>query len=157
VHWVAGVLLVVDFLLMWILDKTVTLKGLDYAATATWLGAMALIALPQLALLRKGRVPAGESFVRTEALVDTGIYAVVRHPLYLGWMLMYLVVFLFNPGWILAGMGILGAVCVYLFTQEEEQLLIDKFGEAYRRYMQRVPRYNLPAGVIRLLRNRRRS
>ena len=156
-HYIAGVLLLAQFALMWILDKTFALKGLDYVAMATWLVAMALIFLPMLTLRRKGRVPPDQSFVNTEALVETGIYAVVRHPLYLGWMLMYLVVFLFNPNWVLAGIGLLGAALVYGFTVQEEQLLIAKYGELYERYMQRVPRVNLLAGIIRLLADRRRS
>jgi protein-S-isoprenylcysteine O-methyltransferase Ste14 len=154
---IAGALLLAQFALMWILDKTVALKGLDYVALATWLAAMVLISLPMLTLPRKGQVPPGESFVSTEALVETGIYAFVRHPLYLGWMLMYLVVLLFNPNWILAGIGLLGAACVYGFTRQEERLLIAKFGESYRHYMQRVPRFNLLAGIIRRLGDRGRS
>lgn len=149
-HYVAGALLLAQFTLMWILDKPVVPKGLDYVAMATWLVAMVLIFLPMLALHRKGHVPPGESFVSTEALVDTGIYALVRHPLYLGWMLMFLVVFLFNPNWVLASIGVLGVACVYGFTKQEEQLLVAKFGESYRGYMQRVPTFNLPAGIIRL-------
>jgi len=156
VHAMAGALLLIEFVLMWILERTVTVQALDYLAMATWLVAMALITWPILALRRDGQVPPGESFVSTEALVDTGIYAVVRHPLYLGWMLMYLVVLLFNPNWILAGVGILGAACVYGLTRQEEQLLLEKFGESYRHYMQRVPRFNLPAGIIRLLGDRGR-
>jgi protein-S-isoprenylcysteine O-methyltransferase Ste14 len=156
-HYIAGALLLAQFALMWILDKTAALKGLDYVATAAWLVAMVLISLPMLTLRRKGRVPPGESFVSTEALVDTGVYALVRHPLYLGWMLMYLVVWLFNPNWILAGVGLLGAACVYGFTRQEEQLLIAKFGESYRHYMHRVPRFNLPAGIIRQLAERGRG
>jgi protein-S-isoprenylcysteine O-methyltransferase Ste14 len=70
-------------------------------------------------------------------------------------MLMYLAVFLFDPNWVLALVGILGVACVYWFTRQEEQLLVEKFGESYRRYMQAVPRFNLPAGAIRLLLKRR--
>ena len=105
----------------------------------------------------KGQVPRGEAFVDTEELVDTGIYALVRHPLYLGWILMYLVILLFNPNWILAIIGILGIACVYLFTRQEDQLLVAKFGEPYRRYMQTVPRLNLLAGIFRRLRDRGRT
>lgn len=100
-------------------------------------------------------MPSGKGYVDTEALVDTGIYAVVRHPQYLGWMLMYPVVLLFNPNWVLAMLGSLGAACVYCFTRQEEQLLIEKFGESYRRYRQAVPRFNLVAGAIQLLLKRR--
>jgi protein-S-isoprenylcysteine O-methyltransferase Ste14 len=150
-HYIAGALLLAQFALMWILEKTVALTGLDYVAMAIWLVAMVLISLPMVTLRRKGLVPTGESFVRTKGLVDSGLYATVRHPLYLGWMLMYLVVVLFNPNWILAGVGILGVVCVYWFTWQEEQRLIAKFDESYRHYMQRVPRFNFPAGLVRRL------
>ncbi|MGC9333058.1 MAG: methyltransferase family protein [Anaerolineae bacterium] len=153
----AGALLLAEFVLMWILEKTVTVQALDYLAMVTWLVAMAFISLPMFTLRRKGQVPPGESFVSTKGMVDTGIYAAVRHPLYLGWMLMYLVVLLFNPNWILAGIGLLGAACVYGLTRQEEQLLLEKFGESYRHYMQRVPRFNLPAGIIRLLGDRGRG
>jgi protein-S-isoprenylcysteine O-methyltransferase Ste14 len=153
-HYVAGALLLAQFALMWILGKTVALKVLDYVAMATWLVAMVLISLPMVTLRRKGQLPPGESFVSTRGLVDTGIYATVRHPLYLGWMLMYLVVLLFNPNWILASIGALGAACVYVLTRQEEQLLIEKSGESYRHYMQRVPRFNLPVGLLRQLRGR---
>jgi protein-S-isoprenylcysteine O-methyltransferase Ste14 len=156
-HCIAGALLLAQFALMWILDRTIALEGLGYVAMATWLVAMVLIFLPMFALRRKGQVPPEESFVSTEALVDTGIYAFVRHPLYLGWMLMYLVVFLFNPNWVLAGIGILGIACVYGFTKQEEQLLIEKFGKSYRHYMQSVPRFNLPAGIVRRFGDRGRS
>jgi len=156
-HYLAGALLLVQFTLMWILDRPAAPRGLDWVATATWLVGMVLIALPILALRRMGQVPRGASFVSTEALVDGGIYAVVRHPLYLGWMLMYLVVWLFNPHWLLGGLGILGAACVHAFTQQEEKLLIGQFGESYSCYMQRVPGLNLPAGIIRLLRGRGRG
>jgi protein-S-isoprenylcysteine O-methyltransferase Ste14 len=58
---------------------------------------------------------------------------------------------LFKPNWILAIAGIAGAACVYRFTVQEEALLKEKFDEAYRHYMRAVPRFNLVAGVIRLL------
>jgi len=154
-HLVAGILLIADFALMWILNKTVVLDGLEYVAGATWLVAMILLFLPMPTLRRKGQVPRGESYVSTETLVDTGIYALVRHPQYLGWALMYVVVLLFNPNWILAILGILGVACTYWFARQEEQQLIAKFGESYEHYMQRVPRFNLLAGIMRLLGDRK--
>jgi len=32
-----------------------------------------------------------------------------------------------------------------------DQRLVEKFGDAYRRYMERVPRVNFVSGIIRLL------
>lgn len=150
-HYVAGTLLLAQFALMWILDKAVGFKGFEYLAWTVWLIAMVLLCLPMLTLRSRGRVRKGKSYVETEALVDTGVYALVRHPQYLGWMLMYAAVLLFEPNWILAILGILGVVCVYLFTVQEEALLTGEFGESYACYMQVVPRFNLLAGAIRLL------
>jgi protein-S-isoprenylcysteine O-methyltransferase Ste14 len=156
-HYIAGALLVAEFALLWILDKTIAVKGLEYVGGATWLIAMALILLPTHTLRDKGRVPRGKTFVDTKELVDTGIYALVRHPLYLGWMLMYLAIFFFRPNLILAIVGILGVICVYSFTRQEDEKLMSKFGDCYRRYMQTVPRFNLVASLIRRLRDRQRS
>jgi protein-S-isoprenylcysteine O-methyltransferase Ste14 len=150
-HYVAGLLLVGQFVLMSFLERAVSVRGLDYVAWAIWLVGIVLLFLPISTLRREGQSPRGQGYVATEVLVDSGIYALVRHPQYLGWMLMYLVVFLFSLHWIVGGVGVVGAACVYWFTIEEEKLLIAKFGEPYRSYMERVPRFNLLLQIGRLL------
>jgi protein-S-isoprenylcysteine O-methyltransferase Ste14 len=150
-HYIAGALLLAQFALMWVLNKSIDVDGLEYLAWAVWLVAVALLAASMLTLRSRGQVQEGRSCVETEALVATGAYSLVRHPLYLGWMLMYVAMVLFKPNWILAILGLAGAACVYRFTVQEEALLNEKFGEAYRRYMQAVPRFNLVAGAIRLI------
>lgn len=154
-HVVAGVLLIVQFVLLWVLGASVDIEGLEYLAWAVWLAAATLLGASMLTLRKRGQVQEGKSFIDTEELVGTGIYALVRHPLYLGWALMYLAVVLFKPNWILAVLGVVGAAWVYRFTVQEDTLLIAKFGEPYRRYMRLVPRFNLPAGAIRVLLKRR--
>ena len=89
--------------------------------------------------------------------VDTGIYAVVRHPLYLGWLLIYVVLILLSRYWLTAIIGIPGMICVYLISRQEDQHLIEKFGDDYKDYMQKVPRMNLLVGIIRLVRRRDRG
>lgn len=42
----------------------------------------------------------------------------------------------------------------YFTALKADQELIEKFGDDYRRYMQKVPRMNFFAGVIRLLRRK---
>jgi protein-S-isoprenylcysteine O-methyltransferase Ste14 len=150
-HYVAGALLLAQFALVWVLDESIHVDGLEYLAWAVWLVAVALLAASMLTLRSTGQVQEGRSCVETEALVATGAYSLVRHPLYLGWILMYVAMVLFKPNWILAIAGIAGAACVYRFTVQEEALLKEKFDEAYRHYMRAVPRFNLVAGVIRLL------
>jgi protein-S-isoprenylcysteine O-methyltransferase Ste14 len=136
---------------MWVLDDSVDVMGLQYLAWAVWLVAIILLAASMLTLRSRGQVQAGRSCVETEALITTGVYALVRHPLYLGWMLMYAAMVVFKPNWILAVLGIVGTACVCRFTVQEEALLQEKFGESYRRYTQAVPRFNLVVGAMRLL------
>jgi protein-S-isoprenylcysteine O-methyltransferase Ste14 len=152
-HLVAGALVVVGFALMWILDDTVHVMGLSYLAWAIWVVAMVLLFLPMVTLRRRGQVPKGKSYVETRVLVDSGVYALVRHPQYLGWMLMYAAMLLFKPNWILAILGILGMTCVHLFTAQEDGSLMEKFGEPYKRYMEAVPQFNILAGLVRQVRD----
>jgi protein-S-isoprenylcysteine O-methyltransferase Ste14 len=154
-HYVAAALLVAQFALMWVVDATIDVEGLETLAWAVWLVAMALLAASTLTLRSRGQAPVGRDFVETEALVATGVYGLVRHPMYLGWALMYAAMVLFKPNWLLAVLGLAGAACVYLFSLQEEARLKVKFGPAYGRYMRAVPRFNLVVGAIRLLWRRR--
>ena len=52
-----------------------------------WAAGMVLVMAPIVMFPRRGGVSRGKSFVHTTQLVDTGIYAVVRHPQYLGGIL----------------------------------------------------------------------
>jgi len=120
-----------------------------------WAFGMVLIIAPIIMFPRYGGVPKGKSFVTTTRLVNTGIYSVVRHPQYLGGIFaVFITTLLWYPHWLFGVLGIVGAVVVYMGAREEDQRLIQQFGEDYKRYMQRVPRMNIFVGFIRLLRHR---
>ena len=109
--------------------------------------------LPIPTLRRKGGVPQGESYVKTTRLVDTGIYAIVRHPQGgTAWLLINLGVMLIAQHWSSVILGLVSMVLAYADTLKADQRCIEKFGDAYRRYMERVPRVNFVAGIIRLAR-----
>lgn len=86
---------------------------------------------------------------RGAGLIDRGIYGVVRHPMYLGAMLLFLSWVLFLPHWIVLLLSSANAAIVYGFILQGERKNITRFGDSYRRYMQRVPRVNLLAGMAR--------
>ncbi len=93
---------------------------------------------------------------RVKALINVGIYSVVRHPMYLGWILgLFIATIFLYQHWLFVAIGIPGIVGLYLISKEEEQLNIDLFGNEYRQYMQKVPGMNLLAGIIRHFRNRK--
>lgn len=117
---------------------------------------MVLVLAPIVLFPRGGGVPKGKSFMTTTRLVDTGIYGMVRHPQYLGEILsIFVTSLLWYPHWLFGVPGAIGAIIVYLSAREEEQHLIQQFGDDYIRYMQKVPRMNLFLGVIRLIRRKR--
>jgi protein-S-isoprenylcysteine O-methyltransferase Ste14 len=108
--------------------------------------------LPIIAFRRKGGVPQRESYMKTTALVDTGIYAIVRHPQGgTAWLLINLGVLLIAWHWSSALLGLLSMILVYADTFKADQYCIEKFGDAYERYMQKVPRVNVLLGALRLL------
>ena len=111
--------------------------------------------LPIITFRRKGGVPKGESYMKTTTLVDTGIYGIVRHPQGgTAWLLINLGVMLIAWHWSSVVLGLVSMVLVYADIFKSDQYCIEKFGDAYKRYMERVPRLNFVAGVIRWVRFR---
>jgi protein-S-isoprenylcysteine O-methyltransferase Ste14 len=86
-------------------------------------------------------------------VVDTGVYSIVRHPMYLGAMIMFLSHVFFGQNWMVVISTVIALACCYLSILSGDQRNIDKFGEDYLRYMKRVPRINFVCGLARLARN----
>ena len=111
--------------------------------------------LPIFAFHKKGGVSKGKSYIQTTVLVDSGVYAVVRHPQYLAGVLLSLALILITQHWFIAMIGVVAMVLNYFIALKADQELIERFGEDYRRYMDKVPRMNFLLGLIRLLRRKR--
>lgn len=74
-------------------------------------------------------------------LVTEGVFSYIRHPMYAAHMLWAIAQVLMLHNWI-AGFSFLVIVIPhYLFrVNDEEQMMLDQFGEGYREYMQRTGR-----------------
>jgi protein-S-isoprenylcysteine O-methyltransferase Ste14 len=116
------------------------------------LAAIILMSFPIATLKKHGDVPPGGSYMQTARVVDRGLFALTRHPQYLGYVLFCTTFALLAQHWLVAGLGILAVACFYKHSIDEEQLMVAKFGEAYRDYMMRVPRFNILLGALRSLR-----
>ncbi len=74
-------------------------------------------------------------------LVTTGVYAMVRHPMYTGFWLMGLAQVLLLPNWIAGPAGVVGfGVLFFGRVGREEEMMITAFGEEYRAYMRQTRR-----------------
>jgi len=85
----------------------------------------------------------------SNGLVERGMYAFVRHPEFLGHILIISALVIISQHWINFIVGAILIVLLCLAMIEEEKKNIKKFGNAYRDYMKKVPRINLIAGIIR--------
>ena len=74
-------------------------------------------------------------------LVTTGVYALVRHPMYAGFWLMALGQALLLPNWIAGPAGLVGfGILFFGRIGREEAMMIAAFGDEYRAYMRRTAR-----------------
>jgi len=86
-----------------------------------------------LLLKRKGK--SSGSFENTTTLVKSGIYSLIRHPLYFSLFLLGTGVMLKNPGIPALALGAVNLVAVYLTSLIEEKEMEERFGTAYKQYM----------------------
>jgi protein-S-isoprenylcysteine O-methyltransferase Ste14 len=154
---IAGVLTATQIILAFVLGA----HGSDTLQWAGWVclwTAGVLGTRPIITFRKKGGVPRGQSYIKTTVLVDTGIYAIVRHPqVGTSWLLINLGVMLIAGRWTSVLLGLVSMGLAYADTFQADRDCIEKFGAAYERYMQRVPRVNLVTGIIRLVRRRTRQ
>jgi len=76
---------------------------------------------------------------RTERIVTTGVYSLVRHPQYLGALIAHVgISFLLSALYSLVLTPVMVLV-VYLISWKEERELVREFGAEYEEYMVRVP------------------
>jgi protein-S-isoprenylcysteine O-methyltransferase Ste14 len=131
--------------------------GLDGLANTGWL-VMAVSALfgwmPIYTLKKRGGVPEGEGYMKTTEIVETGVYSVVRHPQYLAGVLLSLSLVLISQYWINALLFLPVLVGTYIDSRRADRKLVDKFGEDYTKYMEKVPGLDPVTGSLRLLRRR---
>ncbi len=74
-------------------------------------------------------------------LVTDGIYRHVRHPMYTAFWLWAVAQALLLPNWIAGLAGLVGFGTLYVLrVGQEERLMLDTFGDAYRAYMVRTAR-----------------
>ena len=112
---------------------------------------------PLFLFQRHGGAGAGQHPMQTNVVVDRGLYAIVRHPQYLGYILLVLGFICLFQNLVIGALGALAIALFYGQAVREERYCIQKFGQEYEDYAQRVPRFNFILGIIRVLALRRES
>ena len=73
--------------------------------------------------------------------VSGGAYRYSRHPIYTALVLIFLGVSIASASWVFLLLTVLMAVLVSLSIADEEHYCLDKYGDTYREYMNRTPRW----------------
>ena len=113
--------------------------------------------LPVFEFRNKGRVKKGKSYIHTTKLVDTGIYAIVRHPQYITFILWAIAGMLLFQHWIVICLGIPVIPLIYVDLIHADEEGVKKFGNDYKQYMKKVPRANFLLGMIQMLQQKRKK
>jgi len=119
------------FRIAFLFDEVVQVGGLALLTAGYSLFAWSVIA--------RGRYAVSWDMPEDHKLVTWGPYRCVRHPSYLAYTLMFLGLVL---TWLnlLAVPGLIGIIGYYRVIDSEEKILLERFGDEYRRYQERTGR-----------------
>lgn len=92
---------------------------------------------------------------KPEALIVTGAYRSVRHPLYAGLSMTLVGIGLLSGTWVLAFGGLVWLLVTQVWSIHEERELAQRFGAEYVTYRQTTPR--VVPDIVRVLRDLRKD
>ncbi len=72
-----------------------------------------------------------------------GFYRISRHPIYVMVDICYIGIGIATASWVLLALMVLYMIAVHFVMIVEERTCLEKYGDAYREYMKRTPRYIL--------------
>jgi len=72
-------------------------------------------------------------------VIKTDIFARIRHPMYFGFIIIYLSFVILSLSIIALMIFVIVAIFYYYLCRYEEKILIDKLGDKYKDYMKSVP------------------
>ena len=148
---IAGVSLVLCWLLFALFFHNPTSQVLFILGNVTAGAGVLLIVLAMSTLRRRGGLRDNKDFTATTIVVKQGVFSIVRHPLYLGWLLAYPGAMLVSQHWLIVVIGVVGIVSMFQITRIADTELVAKFGSEYEAYMKEVPRLNILLGIGRRL------
>jgi len=73
--------------------------------------------------------------------INKGVYRVSRHPMYFGGFLEYVGIGITCASWVFLLCAVVWIITWNIGVVNEERFLIEKYGNAYREYMNRTPRW----------------
>ncbi len=76
---------------------------------------------------------------KTPGVIKKGMFSVVRHPVYLSEILLYLGLLILSISLAAVIVWVIAIAFLHYISRYEERLLLSRFGEEYEQYMREVP------------------
>lgn len=105
---------------------------------------------PFYLLKKHGGIKDGQTYTHARIIVDRGLYAITRHPQYLGYIFLACGFALLSQHWVAVLLAVIVVTLFYLQAVREERYCLAQLGEPYEQYLRRVPRFNIVLGIMRL-------
>jgi protein-S-isoprenylcysteine O-methyltransferase Ste14 len=149
--WRESGLLALAFVGLWIIPLVYALTGFPAALDRPLIPAVAILGVIALCgalfLFYRSHADLGRNWsislqIRNEhRLVTTGIYRLVRHPMYSSFFLLAVTQILLLPNWFAGAAGLVGVGILYAFrVRQEERMMVERFGADYQEYMAHTAR-----------------
>ncbi|MCJ7681154.1 MAG: DUF1295 domain-containing protein [Candidatus Aminicenantes bacterium] len=135
-------ILVLLFLGVWITDtfflkKTTFLNQIVPAAVRLFAATGVFVSAGYLSFTGM-RIVFGKDRVHT-GVIRENVFDRMRHPIYFSELLLYLGFLCLSLSLAAAAVWVVAAIFLHVISRYEETLLIERFGDEYRRYIKEVP------------------
>jgi len=120
--------------------KNVDIYPLLYIGYTVIVLGVALVIPAFISLKHKGKPESG--WEHATELIKSGVYGIVRHPLCLGCAIAMIGIMLVIQSVPSTILGLVAIFCFWMASWKEDAFNIEKFGDEYREYMERVPMWN---------------
>lgn len=149
--WRERSLLGIGLLGLFVVPAIYVLTGFPASLDRPFVPAIAWLGLVPLGgalwLFRRSHADLGRNWSITlqvreqHVLVKTGVYRLIRHPMYTSFFLLGFAQMLLLPNWLAGLSGVAGAGILFAFrVLREERMMLESFGEEYRAYMTQTKR-----------------
>lgn len=136
------IIFLVIFLAIWIIDSffiQFSTQFSDYAPLYIRIPLAVMILVIAGYLARKGLTTVFAEVREKPIVIRTGVFNIVRHPIYLGAILLYLT---FLAVFFSTSAALVWVIIILFYVylcKHEEKLLVERFGNDYERYMVETP------------------
>lgn len=79
--------------------------------------------------------------IKEHALISEGVYALIRHPMYTTFFLLFISSFLMTTNWLFAFLSLIYSLLLINRVRAEECMMVETLGDQYLIYMQNTGRF----------------